>query len=140
MPYNEIKSIVIDDSGNKWIGTWDGGLAVFNKEGVVLGLENSNSGSQIANQFVLSQNYPNPFNPSTTISYSLLEAAQVKLTVYNSLGQKVRTLVNAWVVAGSHTAVWNGLNDASVKMTSGIYIYRFEAGDYLKVQKMLLLR
>lgn len=90
--------------------------------------------------FLLQQNYPNPFNPTTTISYSLPEAAQVKLTVYNSLGQKVRTLVDARIVAGSHSAIWNGLNDESMEMASGIYIYRFEAGNHLKVQKMLLLR
>ncbi len=90
--------------------------------------------------FAVSPNYPNPFNPSTTINFQLPEAVDVKLVVYNVLGQKVRTLVNKSMQPGHYKTTWNGLNDAGMQAASGIYIYRFEAGNFNKVQKMILLK
>jgi hypothetical protein len=90
--------------------------------------------------FAISQNYPNPFNPSTTFNYQLPKVADVKLIVYNILGQKVRTLISHQVEPGYHTAEWNGLNDAGRQAASGIYIYRFEAGDFVKTMKMMMLK
>ncbi|MCB0292142.1 MAG: T9SS type A sorting domain-containing protein, partial [Calditrichaeota bacterium] len=88
----------------------------------------------------LSANYPNPFNPSTTIAYQLPQSVPVTLTVYNLLGQRVRRLVQGVLPPGYYQAVWNGRNDAGVAVGSGIYIYRFEAGDYRQVRKMILLK
>jgi hypothetical protein len=90
--------------------------------------------------FAVSRNYPNPFNPTTTIDYQLPQTADVTLEIYNVLGQKVRTLVNTRMAAGRYQAVWDARNDAGTSVGSGVYIYRFEAGDYKSVQKMVLLK
>jgi uncharacterized protein (TIGR02145 family) len=86
-------------------------------------------------QFALSQNYPNPFNPSTTISYSLPQASMVNVTVYDMLGREVAVLVNAQLPAGNHTVAF----DAS-QLTSGMYLYRLEAGNVSLTKKMTLIK
>ena len=83
----------------------------------------------------MNQNYPNPFNPSTTISYSVAENADVTLNVFNMLGKKVATLVNSRQSEGSYTVTW----DAS-SMASGIYIYRLQAGNKVFTRKMNLIK
>jgi len=90
--------------------------------------------------FAISRNYPNPFNPTTMIDYQLPQSADVKLEIYNVLGQKVRTLVNAKMAAGRYQATWDARNDAGTPVGSGVYIYRFWAGDYKSVQKMVLMK
>ncbi len=95
--------------------------------------------------YSVSQNYPNPFNPSTEIVFGLPQQSQVRLAVYNLLGQEVRLLADGTFPAGSHVATWNGLNGAGNAMASGIYFYRLEArgndaAPFVEVRKMLLLR
>jgi hypothetical protein len=87
------------------------------------------------NSFELSQNYPNPFNPTTIISYTLPVAANVKLTVYNILGQEVKTLVNEYKEPGTY-----GFNFNASELNSGLYIYKLEAGSFIQVKKMMLLK
>ena len=94
----------------------------------------------IPREFDLYQNYPNPFNPNTTIRYALKQSTRVTLTVYNLLGQEVRTLVNAQQEAGYKTVIWDGLNNQGRKVASGIYLYRLEAGDFVKTRKMVLMK
>jgi polyisoprenoid-binding protein YceI len=89
----------------------------------------------IPTQFALDQNYPNPFNPFTTITYALPEQGNVELTVYNSLGQKVRTLVNKHQQAGYHSYIFNGNSVAS-----GIYFYSLKTAKYQQTRKMLLIK
>jgi hypothetical protein len=91
--------------------------------------------SQIPVKYSLEQNYPNPFNPTTTINVSLAKASNVKLVVYNLLGQKVATLADKHMEAG----VYNFKFDAA-QFASGVYFYRLEAGEYLSQKKMLLLK
>jgi hypothetical protein len=86
-------------------------------------------------KFTLFQNYPNPFNPKTVIRYALPVTCHSNLTIYNILGQKVATLVNKKQPAGSYKAEW----DASA-VSSGIYLYKIEAGTWQDVKKMVLLR
>ena len=86
-------------------------------------------------EFSLQQNIPNPFNPSTEISFSLPRRSLVNLNIYNLLGQKVETLVNKEMEAGSYNINWNGIDAAS-----GIYFYRLESGDFSETKKMLLLK
>jgi hypothetical protein len=95
----------------------------------------SNNDEIIANDFSLDQNYPNPFNPNTTINYSLGERSQVTLKVYDVLGSEVATLVNTTQEAGKHNVTF----DAS-KLSSGLYIYTINAGNFTSSKKMMLLK
>ncbi|MFC1725576.1 S8 family serine peptidase [candidate division KSB1 bacterium] len=88
----------------------------------------------------LKQNYPNPFNMSTKIRYNLPSREHVKIEIYNLLGQKVRTLLNNVVLAGTHAANWDGRNETGSRVSSGIYIYRLSAGSFSHSKKMVLLK
>lgn len=91
-------------------------------------------------RFELSQNYPNPFNPSTHIRFELPKAAAVTLTIYNSLGQEVRRLVDGLKPAGYHTVIWNGKDQNGRAVPSGVYHYRLQAGDFIATKKMVLAK
>lgn len=84
----------------------------------------------------LSDAYPNPFNPSTTIRYALPEGSEVRLTIYNIVGQQVQVLVDDIQEAGVHTAVWDGRDAAGRTMAAGVYLYRLEVGQQVVVRKM----
>ena len=91
--------------------------------------------------FSLADNFPNPFNPTTTIKYALPQAADVELTVYNVVGQPVRTLVAEHQSAGRYVVEWDATNDSGHSLSSGMYFYRLQAGgEFLEVKKMLLLK
>lgn len=90
--------------------------------------------------FLLAQNYPNPFNPETTIRYSLPRADYVKLTVYNSLGQVVRTLVDRRQSAGEYSVHWQGTGENGQAVGSGVYFYQIEAGEFRQSRRMILLK
>lgn len=90
--------------------------------------------------YSLSQNYPNPFNPSTTISYRLPEAAEVNLTIYNTMGQAVKTLVVGSQGAGERSVTWNATNDNGLRVPSGVYFYTLAAGEFVQTRKMLLIK
>ena len=94
----------------------------------------------IPTSYALSQNYPNPFNPTTTINFALPEANNVVLTIYNALGQEVRTLKTDYLNAGNYSVTWDGLDNAGNMITSGIYIYTMTAGDQHFSKKMLMLK
>ncbi|MCK5330473.1 MAG: T9SS type A sorting domain-containing protein, partial [Candidatus Marinimicrobia bacterium] len=85
--------------------------------------------------FALHQNYPNPFNPQTTITYELKDNARVSLKIYNILGQLVETVVNDYKTVGYHSVLWNAGN-----VSSGLYFYRIEAGEYTETKKCLILK
>jgi len=90
--------------------------------------------------FQLAQNYPNPFNPTTTISYRLEKTARVELAIYNTAGQKVTTLLDTNQHAGEYKVKWHRENDSGDIVASGVYFYKFQAGDVIQTRKMLLLR
>ncbi len=90
--------------------------------------------------FQLFQNYPNPFNPSTTISYSVAEAGEVGLNIFNTLGQSVRTLVNGRESAGEYSISWDGRDDAGRIVSSGLYFYRLQVGEAVQTKRMLFLK
>jgi hypothetical protein len=91
-------------------------------------------------RFELSQNYPNPFNPVTTIEYSIPTRSQVTIEIFNVLGQKVRMLVNESKAAGSYRIEWNGSDNTGQPVSTGIYLYRFSAGDIVQTKKMVLMK
>lgn len=95
---------------------------------------------QILRNFSLEQNYPNPFNPSTKISYRLPVASEVVLEIYNLLGQKIATLVSQKQAAGEYSVTWDGTDDAGRLVSTGAYIYRMKAGDFVQTRKLLFLR
>ncbi|MDP3024809.1 MAG: T9SS type A sorting domain-containing protein [candidate division Zixibacteria bacterium] len=96
--------------------------------------------SLLPEAFSLSQNYPNPFNPQTVIKYTLPKDCHVELTIYNTLGQKVKTLVNQYQSAGYKMVHWNSTNDKGNEVSSGIYFYKIKAGRYTDVKKMMVLK
>jgi len=89
----------------------------------------------IPEAYSLGQNYPNPFNPATTISFALPEASHVKLTVFDLQGRVVSELVNGMRDAGVHEVTWDAGD-----LSSGLYFYRINAGDFSSVRKMVLVK
>jgi hypothetical protein len=94
----------------------------------------------LPNQFVLNQNYPNPFNPTTEIAFSMDKAADVSLTIYNVLGQKVRVLENASLEAGTHTYKWDGRDELGQSVSTGVYMYTLSDGAKSFTKKMALMK
>ncbi|HEX9912933.1 MAG TPA: 5'-nucleotidase C-terminal domain-containing protein, partial [candidate division Zixibacteria bacterium] len=90
--------------------------------------------------FSLLQNYPNPFNPQTQIAYTLPEDSHIKLTIYNIMGQKVKVLVDEYQSAGTKNVIWDGRNGNGKKVTSGIYFYKLQAGDFVQTKKMSVVK
>jgi len=91
-------------------------------------------------EFFISQNYPNPFNPSTSISYGLPSDADVRIEIFNILGQNVRTLIDERQKAGYRSVVWDGADNSGARVSSGVYFYTIEAGSYRDSRKMLLIK
>jgi hypothetical protein len=100
------------------------------------GIDNPNA----PGRFALFQNQPNPFNPVTQISYQLPEACNVRLTIYNLRGQKVTTLYEGYQETGTHTLNWDGSDGDGRPLSSGIYLYRLEAGQFQQTRKMTLMK
>jgi hypothetical protein len=101
---------------------------------VTTGLEYLYS-NKIPQTYSLGQNYPNPFNPVTHIQYGLPKTGNVKIEIYNIIGQKIKTLLNKQMPAGYHEVEFNAQN-----LSSGVYLYRIEAGEFQDVKKMILIR
>ncbi len=91
-------------------------------------------------EYALSQNYPNPFNANTQISFALPKAGNARLDIYNVLGQKVSTLFNEFMNAGSKTVNWDGRDDGGVTVPSGVYFYQLVSQDFRQTKKMLLIK
>ncbi len=90
--------------------------------------------------FVAYQNYPNPFNPETVIPFEISDGAEVRVDVYNVLGERINTVLNAALPAGEHQITWTGTNTNGLAVASGIYLYHLQAGGVSVVRKMTLLR
>lgn len=96
--------------------------------------------SKIPPEFALIQNYPNPFNPETNLKYQLPIGVHVELTICNSLGQRIRSLVSNHQKSGFYCISWDGKNEVGTQVPSGVYLYRLKAGSFVQTKKMLLLR
>ena len=90
--------------------------------------------------YILFQNYPNPFNPSTSVKFQVPKTSDVTVKIYDMLGQEVRTLFAGEVMRGTYTVEWDGLSDAGVQMSSGSYIYRMIAGEFMQAKKMVYVK
>jgi photosystem II stability/assembly factor-like uncharacterized protein len=129
--FPSIQSLAFNSDGVLFAGTLGGG--VFRTLQSTTPVREACHGIPVS--YILEQNYPNPFNPSTTIRYGLPRRSHVILTVFNTLGQEVATLVEGEMEAGDHDVNF----DAS-KLASGVYLYRLEAGDFVQARKLVLLR
>ncbi|MCK7523180.1 MAG: T9SS type A sorting domain-containing protein [Ignavibacteriales bacterium] len=89
----------------------------------------------VVNNFTLEQNYPNPFNPSTKISYSISERSNVSIKVFDMLGREVAELINSAKEAGSYEITFDASN-----LSSGLYIYTINAGNFSASKKMMLMK
>lgn len=111
-------------------------IASFNY-GNPLGAENEIT---IPKEFALKQNFPNPFNPSTIINFDIPENLLVSLKVFDLLGREVKTLLNDNLAAGSYSVEWLGVNNFGQKLSSGTYIIRITAGNFVQSKKMILMK
>ncbi|KAA3606863.1 MAG: T9SS C-terminal target domain-containing protein [Calditrichaeota bacterium] len=94
----------------------------------------------LPNSIKIFQNFPNPFNVSTRINFEIPSQTKIKVSIFNILGQKVKTLLNQTKEAGFHTVEWNGTNENDAKVSSGVYFCKVEIGKKSEVRKMLLLK
>lgn len=95
---------------------------------------------RLPDSYALQQNYPNPFNPSTIITFSLPRVSDISLLIYNTLGQRVRTLISGGLVAGTYRITWDGKDDHDRPVASGVYLYRLDAGNFTEQRKMILIK
>ncbi len=145
--------VVTCDASSLGAGTYTGSLAISGQDQfhvlavqivpVTLhvtpqGIEDN--ASNMPSEFELSQNYPNPFNPTTEIGFALPTKSFVSLEVFNVLGQKVKTLINADMEAGFRSITWNGTDESGASVTSGIYFYKLAAGNKIFTKKMTFLK
>ncbi len=119
--------IAVEDYKKAW------GFAI-KAAGIALPKESADF-AEVPTIFSLGRNYPNPFNPKTTISYQVMLPGNVEITIFNSLGQEVATLVNEFKDAGNFEVQWDASN-----LSSGIYFYKMTAGDFISIQKMILMK
>jgi len=104
----------------------------------VLGVETISS--NIPKDFSLSDAYPNPFNPETKINFNLAKSANIKMIVYNLLGQKIKTLVSQEMNAGTYSVTWDGKDDFNKQVASGVYLFSFQAESFRTTKKVVLLK
>jgi len=131
-----------NQAGDEASGTWSAVMYGTNCSGDweatftdVEELENS-----VATGSRMAQNYPNPFNSATTISYDISKITDIELTIFNILGQKIRTLVNCRQPAGTYQIQWDGQDNAGRNVASGIYFYRLKAGEFAQIRKIILMK
>ena len=133
---NRIFSLTIHPRGHTFAGTNGSGVfASFGGITTTVPLP-----ALIPEGFSLEQNFPNPFNPDTGIHFRLPQKHHVKLTIFNLLGEKVRTLIDGDYPAGNHEVRWDGKDDSGNPTPTGLYVYRLRAGEYSQARKMSLVR
>lgn len=126
-------------SGNIYVSDWDNGLFVFSfTDSTITGVPPE--GGKVPSDFALHQNFPNPFNPETTIVFEIPQASFVEISIYNMLGQKIRTLISESLSEGTYPVKWDGKDNFQRVVPSGIYFYRMTAGNFSEVKRMVFMR
>ena len=133
----DVSWTVYADDGSDEVEATNGPRAITIDVGWYLG---TNGEAAIPDVFALHQNYPNPFNPVTTIRYDVPEQAHVVMEIYNLLGQKVAVVVNGVHEPGFHAVRWNGTNIYGNALSSGMYFYHIQAGDFRSIKKLILVK
>ena len=142
-PLLEDSVAVMTFSWNVWASDpWDSTASLNGPRSLTIDVSGllALDGIGLPNVFALHNNYPNPFNPVTNITYDIPEVAQVTLEIYNVSGQKVRTLAQGQHEPGRYRIQWNATNDYGNPLSSGMYIYRIHAGDFVSVKKLILMK
>jgi hypothetical protein len=120
-----------------WMATADSGIVRI--AGLISSIDDEDK-DQTPFVFDLKQNYPNPFNPNTNIEFTINEAENVIISIFNTNGELIKSLANQNYSAGTHTLTWNGTDKNNHKVASGVYLYRLEAGNEVLSNKMILLK
>jgi hypothetical protein len=123
------------DNGKDYILEGTGEITVPSSERFVLNRENV-----IPVTFSLHQNFPNPFNPITTLSYDLPKDSDVRLAIFDMLGNEIATLVNTTQEAGFRSVPWNATDSMGRPVSAGVYLYQIQAGEFVQTKKMVLLK
>ncbi|MFH2056414.1 MAG: FlgD immunoglobulin-like domain containing protein [bacterium] len=129
----DVTFVATDDAANT--GTYVVRVIVL-QGGAVTDLESP----VLPDQYSLRQNYPNPFNPTTTIDFAVPRSGDVRLEIFNVLGQSIRVLVDEYLSAGEKRVQWDGVDESGHPASSGVYLYRMTAEDFGQTRKMLLLK
>ncbi len=136
--YDEFGNM-IESLSQKWRNDqWENSSKILCTYDIMTDVKENNF--KLPGHFSLAQNFPNPFNASTEISFDLSRRCPVELSVFNVVGQKVRTIIDAEIGAGSHTVIWDGLDTYGQPVASGVYFYRLNAGDFSETKKMLMIK
>ncbi len=119
---------------------WFDDFRIFNADAVVSIEDPETPVTYLSHSYQLNQNYPNPFNPETIIEYRVPERGKVELNIYNMLGQKIRTLVNQDLPAGTYQVLWDGKDDIGNIVASGIYLYQLRGTNAFITKKMTFMK
>jgi len=130
---DEPVGIGLDNAGNVYVAGSSKQAYLALKYGQVTDVEQTDS--NISGKYFLSQNYPNPFNPSTTIEFSIPDANQTTITIYNSIGQEVAVLLSDYLSSGTYRTNFSGES-----LSSGVYFYRLQSGNYVECKRAILLK
>ena len=145
---NEVWLYEVVNGGHDWPGVW-GNMDISTSEEIwnffeifiINNLSNTdNNQSQDPNTFLLKHNYPNPFNPETTLYYYLPEQSFVSISIYDMFGREIKNLIKKTQEMGQWSIKWNATNNDGKFVSGGVYFYKIQAGAYLKIGKMTLLK
>nr|WP_321268666.1 two-component regulator propeller domain-containing protein [uncultured Sulfurimonas sp.] len=137
--YGTASSFVIDQSDEIWIVAYSGTgyIGSFNKASIMTDVAEID---EVPNSLAITGNYPNPFNPNTTINFTMNTDGLTSISIYNIMGQKVRTLAAEFILQGVHNVVWDGRDDSGRFVSSGTYICRLKNGEQVATKRMMLLK
>jgi len=144
MRYTEL-ILTFDESDSLYIFLYTGEDAPNNSRSLYL-IKGSIDGitpdtdDEISKPVLTLTNYPNPFNPETEIKFALAKDSEVELSIYNLKGQKVKTLIDQYLIKGNHSAKWNGIDSSGFPTSSGIYFLNLKHDEGVKYKKMILLK
>ena len=130
-------------NGNRLLFSGAGGVALesmFHDRDWTVGSGALDVNDFMVNEFSLSDNYPNPFNPSTNIDFSISSYGEVSLVVFDALGREVSELASGVYSPGNYSVVWTGVDNSGNELSSGMYFYRLNSGEYSKTKKMLFMK
>ena len=130
-----VVSFGVDQQDELYICSFDGKIYKF-----VQAYSGIYHGDLTLKDFSLHQNYPNPFNPTTQIRYDLPEDANVNITIYDIMGRSIRSLVKSRQTAGYRSIQWNATNNLGEPVSTGMYIYMIQVGEFRQTKKMVLLK